>query len=136
MTCDQARMLALALADGETSGVPREDVEQHLEGCPLCRGELAGLSAIEGMWRGTVRRRHRIDLWPGIERRLARRWRRSVTALGVLLVSFRCLELFPDRQLGAWAQLVPIGAAVAVFVVLRLNPFQISTERLLSQEEP
>ena len=135
MTCGEARVMAMGLADGETSGVSREEVERHLAECSACREELVTLAAIDRIWGSFTRRRPDVDLWAGVERRLASRWRRWLTALGIVLVSFRCIELFPDWGLGLWTELVPLAAVVGAFIILRLNPFQISTDLQLSQEE-
>jgi anti-sigma factor RsiW len=135
MTCGDARVMAMGLADGETEGVSREEVERHLAECSACQEELVTLAAIDRIWGSFTRRRPDADLWAVVERRLAERWRRWLTALGVVLVSFRCMELFPDWELGLWTELVPLAAVVGAFIILRLNPFQISTDLQLSQEE-
>jgi len=136
MTCDEARVAAMALDEGETPAFPRVEVERHVAGCVPCRQELAELAALEGIWNSHARDLQKVDLWPAIELRLVRRRRRWWAALAAALVIFRCVELFPDRTLTLWTQVVPLGAAIVVFVILRLNPFQISTELQLSQEEP
>ena len=135
MTCEEARMAAMAFREGETAATSRTAVEAHVTGCLACRQELAELAKIDGIWKGHARRLHTADLWPAIEPRITRRWRRWLTALAATLVIFRCIELFPDRTLGLWTQVVPLGAAIAIFVILRRNPFQISTGLRLSEEE-
>ncbi len=139
MNCEQVRIAAMALADGETPLLPRAAIQGHLAECAECRRELGELQAIDRWWQGQSRQTHAVDLWPQLADRLQspagqpekRRW---LLALAALLVVFKLIEFIPNRSLGMWAQLVPLLLAAAAFAVAGENPFQIKTE-LRSHEE-
>jgi len=139
MSCEQVRIAAMALADGETPPLPRAAIEVHLAECAECRQELGELQALGQLWQAQTRRTHAVDLWPQVERRLQSpigqtKKRRLMPTLTALLVIFKLIEFIPNRSLGMWTQLVPLLLAAAVFAVAQENPFQIKTE-LRSQEE-
>jgi predicted anti-sigma-YlaC factor YlaD len=139
MNCEQVRIAAMALADGETPPLPRAAIEVHLAECAECRQELEEMQALGRLWEAQSRQTHAVDLWPQVAGRLQspvgraekHRW---LTALAALLVVFKLIEFIPNRSLGMWVQLVPLLLAAAVFAVVGQNPFQIKTE-LRSQEE-
>lgn len=139
MNCEQVRIAAMALADGETPPLPRAAIEVHLSECAECRQELGELQALGRLWQAQSRQTHAVDLWPQVAGRLRspigqpekHRW---LPTLAALLVVFKLIEFIPNRSLGMWAQLVPLLLAAAVFAVAEENPFQIKTE-LRSQEE-
>ncbi len=139
MNCEQVRIAAMALADGETPPLPGAAIESHLAECAECRQELAELQACGRLWEAQSRQTHAVNLWPRVAGHLQspigqpekRRW---LAALAALLVAFKLVEFIPNRSLGMWAQLVPLLLAAAIFAVTGQNPFQIKTE-LRSQEE-
>ena len=135
MKCEEIRMAAMALAEGEKPPIPPGEVQAHLAVCAECRGELAELAALCQRLDGQQRRNWAPDLWGRIEGRIARP---SPNALwfGVLLLGcFELLELVPDRQLSMLLELTPVLIALAIFGWLRQNPFRINTELRLEEEE-
>ena len=138
MNCERVRIAAMALADGETSPLPRAAIEVHLAECAECRQELEELRALGRLWEAQSRQTHAVDLWPQVAGHLQIRVgqpekHRWLPALAALLVVFKLIEFIPNRSLGMWVQLVPLLLAAAIFAVARQNPFQIKTE-LRSQE--
>jgi len=139
MNCEQVRIAAMALADGEAPPLPLTFIEAHLAECAECRQELGELEALGRLWEAQSRQTHAVDLWPQVAGRLQspvgqpekHRW---LPTLAALLVIFKLIEFIPNRSLGIWAQLVPLLLAAAVFAVAGQNPFQIKTE-LRSEEE-
>jgi predicted anti-sigma-YlaC factor YlaD len=139
MNCEQVRIAAMALEDGETPPLPRAAIESHLAECAECRQELEELYALGRLWAAQSRRTHPVDLWPQVAGCLQSRAgrpekRRWLTTLAALLVVFKLIEFMPNRSLGMWVQLVPLLLSAAVFAVAGQNPFQIKTE-LRSQEQ-
>jgi len=134
MTCEDVRLAAMALADGEEPALAREVIEVHVAGCMRCQQDLDALTAQARMWRSYSRRSYATDLWPAIETRLGR-WRPRLAILVLLLVAFRVLEVAPARAAGLWFPLLAIVAAGVVFALLQQNPFTINTELRLDAEE-
>lgn len=133
MNCEQVRMAAMALADGETPPLSRAVIEAHVAECAECRQEIAKMEKFEQMWKAQSRGDHLVEMWPRVSDRLQsrvvkREKRHWLAALAVLLVVFKLIEFIPDRSLGMWVQLVPLLLAAAVFAVARQNPFQVKTE--------
>lgn len=139
MNCEQVRIAAMALADGESPPIPRAAIEAHLAECAECRQELGELQALDRLWQAQSRKTHAVDLWPQLVDQLQSPIRQPekrpwLPALAALLVVFKLIEFVPNRSLGVWAQFVPLLLAAAVFALAGQNPFQIKTE-LRSQEE-
>ena len=139
MNCEEVRMAAMALADGETPPLSRTAIEEHLAGCADCRRELEELQAFGRLWQAQSRQIQTVDLWPKLEPRLPSLRRQPegrvwLPALAASLVLFKLIELVPIHSLGIWVQLVPLLLAAAAFAAAGQNPFQIKTE-LRSQEE-
>jgi predicted anti-sigma-YlaC factor YlaD len=138
MNCEQVRIAAMALGDGETSPLPRAIIDAHAAECAECRREIGELQAHGHVWEAQARQGFPVDLWPRVADRLQSRGvkpekRRWLPALAGMLVVFKLIEFIPDRSFGMWVQLVPLLLAAAVFAVVRQNPFQIKTE-VRSQE--
>ena len=136
MRCEEWRMAAMALSDGETPPAPRAAIVAHLAACEGCQQEIGQLHELARIWQGQRRPEYDVDLWPKIQGRLERPKRHWLPLLVVLLVIFKLADFAPDRQFGLWVQLVPMLMAGAVFAKLRQNPFQIRTELTFRENEP
>ena len=145
VTCENVCMAAMARADGaQTAALPPAEIKAHLAHCAHCRREMAQLEAVSTLLNAQKRRRslHSENLWAEIQNRLpvpaAAREKLPVShpliLLGLSLVAYRLVELFPDRSPGWWFKLVPLLLAVAAFVYLRENPFKINAELRLEGE--
>src|SRR5262249_25439864 len=136
MKCEQVRMAAMALADGETPSLTREAIESHMAACAECRREITEEAELGKMWYAHTRQVHPVDLWPlvGVRLEAKKREKRWLAGLVVPLVIFKLIEFVPRDRYGAWTQLVPLVLAAGILAVARQNPFRIET-RLHSQEE-
>lgn len=128
MTCEEYRLAAMALADGETPPASRAAIEAHVAACEGCRREIEQLHELARMWQGQTRSNYNVDLWPEIQGRLERPKRRWLPPLVVLLVLFKLADFIVDQEFALWVQLAPVLMAGAAFAALRQNPFQIQTE--------
>lgn len=127
MNCEEVRIAAMAIADGEMDPLPREVVDEHAASCEACRRAIAGLAAVEPALAALRRAGGRVDLWPAVEARLgSRRERRALLWLAALLTVYKLIEFVPARDFGTWVQLAPLAIAAAVFVLIKQNPFQIN----------
>lgn len=100
---------------------------------PRVRGAVANAGTI--MTRHT-RHAYEIDLWPSIVRRIGKegrvrdRW--LFVALG--LVILKLLESFRADG-GRWIfMILPLIVAVMIFVVMRENPFRVSTKLRMEEQ--
>jgi hypothetical protein len=141
LNCESVRMAAMANADGY-SALPSDEIEAHTKNCPDCRLEIAQLRALSSLLDAQERQPQFADTWTSIAARLpAESGEQSVSPqrhlfllLGVLLLSYRLVEIIPDRNLDWLFKLLPIIFVVAVFSYLRENPFKINAELRLEGE--
>ena len=97
MTCEEYRLAAMALADGETPPASRAAIEAHVAACEGCRREIEQLHELARMWQGQTRSNYNVDLWPEIQGRLERPKRRWLPPLVVLLVLFKLADFIVDQ---------------------------------------
>ena len=135
MRCEEWRLAAMALADGETPPAPRAAIEAHLARCEGCRREIEQLHELGRVWQGQGRPDYDMDVWPEIQGRLDRPTRHWLSLLVVLLAIFKVADLATDRNFGPWVQLAPVLMAAAVFALLRHNPFQVRTELAFKENQ-
>jgi predicted anti-sigma-YlaC factor YlaD len=128
MRCEEFRLAAMALAEGETPSVPEPAIQAHLAVCEACRRETEQLRETGLMWQGQLRIDYEVDLWPKIQDRLRGRERYWLALLIVLLAVFKLTDLVPDGSLSLGERFVPVLLTAAIFAVLRQNPFQIETK--------
>jgi len=76
----------------------------------------------------------RVDLWPTIENRIAKPlgWQ-PFALIGLLLVTYKLLEMLPARDPGIAFKLVPLVIVGLLFVLIKENPFKINTELVLER---
>lgn len=135
MTCEEWRVAAMALADGEMPPVSRAAIETHLVTCDGCRRVIEELQELASTWDGRRRSDCYVDLWPAIQDRLRRPKRHWLPMLVALLVTFKLADLVTDTSLALWVQVVPVLMAAAAFALLRQNPFRIQTDLALKEAE-
>ena len=135
MSCEEWRVAAMALGDGEVPAMSRTEIEAHLATCEACRRVIEELQELARTWEGQRHPDYSVDLWPAIHGRLRSPKRHWLPMLVVLLVTFRLADLATDRSLALWVQLVPVLMAAAAFAALRQNPFRIETELALKEAE-
>jgi len=135
LSCEDVLRAQMALADGEEPGLSKELLAAHVAGCANCHHELEQLQALDHILAGQALSEPRVDLWPAIENRIARRvpaWQ-SFALIGLLLVIYKLLEMLPARDPGMAIKLVPLVIVVLLFVLIKENPFRINTELVLER---
>lgn len=141
INCEDAVIKMMAVIDGEESGLPDEEIEEHLAGCESCRQEVAELQSTVLLLKKQKRREPQdVDLWMTIENRIGAqtktasqmKWQPFIL-VGVLLVTYKLIEMLPERDFGLWLKVVPFVLVIALFVFLRENPFKINTELALER---
>ena len=135
LSCEDVLMAQMAAADGEEPTFSKELLAAHVAGCANCHYELEQLQALDQMLAGHTLSESRVDLWPAIENRIAKRvpaWQ-SFALIGLLLVIYKLLEMLPARDPGMAIKLVPLVIVVLLFVLIKENPFRINTELVLER---
>lgn len=136
LTCEDVLMAQMAASDGEESGFSKQQLSAHVAGCTNCQHELKQLQVLDQLFTGQTLSESRVDLWPAIEKGIAKRptlsWR-PFALIGLLLVIYKLLEMLPARDPGMAFKLVPLVIVVLLFVFIRENPFRINTELVLER---
>jgi anti-sigma factor RsiW len=136
LTCEDVLMAQMAVADGEESPFAKEQLAAHFAVCAECQHEWKQLQALDQLLNGQKFSEPRNDLWPAIEKKIAKRstlsWR-PFALIGLLLVIYKLLEMLPARDLGVAFKLVPLAIVVLLFVFIKENPFRINTELVLER---
>ena len=135
LNCEDVLRAQMAAADGEEPGLAKDLLAAHLAGCANCHHELEQLQALDQMLAGHTLSELRVDLWPAIENRIAKRaiaWQ-PFALIGLLLVIYKLLEMLPARDPGMAIKLVPLVIVVLLFVLIKENPFRINTELVLER---
>jgi hypothetical protein len=138
ITCEDVLMSQMAAADGEQSEFSTQQLSTHIATCANCQHELKQSEALDQLLAGHTLSEPRVDLWPGVENRIAKRtsaafhWR-PFALIGLLLVVYKLLEMLPARDLGLAFKIVPLVIVVLLFVLIRENPFRINTELVLER---
>ena len=129
-------MAAMAITDKEDPGVTREQLAAHLAGCLNCQQQLKDLQAFDQLLSAHTLAEPRVELWPAVETRLAKRKSSSLgwqpfALIGLLLITHKLLEMLPTQDPGMVFKLVPLVIVTLLFVLIRENPFRINTEMVL-----
>ncbi|HEY0762294.1 MAG TPA: hypothetical protein VGD61_07945 [Pyrinomonadaceae bacterium] len=138
ITCEDVLMSQMAVADGEQPQFSMQQLSTHIAACGNCQHELKQSEALDQLLAGHTLSEPRVDLWPAVENRIAKRtsaafhWR-PFALIGLLLVVYKLLEMLPARDLGLAFKLVPLVIVVLLFVLIRENPFRINTELVLER---
>jgi hypothetical protein len=135
LNCEDVLRAQMAAADGEEPGFSKDLLAAHVAGCANCHHELEQLQALDQMLVGHTLSEPRVDLWPAIENRIAKRalaWQ-PFALIGLLLVIYKLLEMLPARDPGMAIKLVPLVIVVLLFVLIKENPFRINTELVLER---
>lgn len=139
MNCDEILMAAMAVSDGEETGLPIAEIKEHIAGCESCGLETAQMELLAQTFANYERREMNADLWPAvsdgiIRSEIARLSGKGVLAVvAVLLVAYKLIELVPYETPGHFLKIAPVIMAVALFIFLKENPFKINTELTMEQ---
>ena len=136
--CEDVLMAQMAAADGEESGFFEKQLVDHIAACANCQHELKQLQSLNQVLAGQTRAEPRVDIWPQIEKRIAKPAGSSLgwqpfAVIGLLLVIHKLLEMLPASDPGMIFKLVPLVIAALLFVVIKENPFRINTELMLER---
>lgn len=136
--CENFLIAKMAEIDDEEIQASTENVESHLKTCENCRHEIEQMKLSHSLLNAQVRQQAAADLWPNIELHLQKRNESlrnlsSFVFVGLLLVSLKLLEMIPEQGFGLAFRLIPLGFVVAIFAILRENPFKINTR--LTEED-
>lgn len=142
LNCETVCMAAMAIADDYQPELSSEQIAVHLAICSDCRREVGQLRALASLLDTQERRQPTEDVWKRIQPRLpdasaiqstSQAWH-PFLLLGALLLSYRLVEMIPDRDFGFLFKLVPVLFVIAAFSYLRENPFKIDSELRLEGE--
>jgi anti-sigma factor RsiW len=131
LTCEDVLMSQMAVADGEAPEFSAQQLSAHISGCANCQHEVKQLQALDQLLTSQTISESHADLWPAIEKRIAKRSAlsyRPFALIGLLLVLYKLLEMLPARDPGMTFKLVPLVIVVLLFVFIKENPFRINTE--------
>ncbi|MBX3278479.1 MAG: zf-HC2 domain-containing protein [Acidobacteria bacterium] len=135
VSCESICLAAMAVADGETPPIPAPEIEIHLAQCAHCRSEVGQLKSVIELLNAQRRSEQTENVWDGVAKTLRRRSEAQRTSdhwpwfllLGLLLAGYRIGVAATDWEPGLWFKLAPILVAVAVFALLRENPFKVNS---------
>jgi hypothetical protein len=134
VSCESIRLAAMAIADGENPPIPAPDIKLHLASCARCRSEVAQLRALSQLLDGHRRRERTENVWGGIAEDLRPKTELQTTVdhwpwlmlLGLLVAGYRVAVSTSDWEPSFWLKLAPILLVIAVFGLLRENPFKVN----------
>ena len=136
VSCEAVRMARSAALDGHPGALEPAQLEDHLARCGDCRSEVERLDELMRLLDSQKRRASTDQLWSGIDARLAAqapaggvsRDLRLLVPLGVVLLAYKLFEQLSVHNTGFGMKLVPLLLVIAVFALLKENPFKINTE--------
>jgi len=126
----------MAIADGEKPLILMADIEFHLAQCDRCRSEVERVKSVIDLLNSQRRRERTESVWGRVAERLSRGERARAASdhwpwlllLGLLLAGYRVVIVALDLEPGLWLKLAPALLAIAVFGLLRENPFKVNSE--------
>lgn len=134
--CEEILMALMAVFDGEETDFSPEQLNSHTAGCDDCRQAVEQMQHTFNLLREHERFAPDADLWPLIDAQIEAEpktgWQ-PFLLVGVLLVVYKFLEMFPAADFGFVFKIVPLLLIVALFVLLKENPFKINTELILEK---
>lgn len=138
MNCENALMAKMAEFDGETTEFSAEQINSHLAVCENCRSEFRQMQNINYLFEKQTRRGQDADLWFEIENRIGAQTASQISLkpfvlLGLILVTYKLLEMLPARDFGLAFKIVPLIFVIALFVFIKENPFKINAELALEK---
>ena len=133
LSCEDVLMAQMAAGRDEATD---EQFAAHIASCANCQHELKQLQALDDLLAGHMLSESNVDLWPGVEKGIAKRstlsWK-PFALIGLLLVIHKLLEMLPAQDPGVMFKLVPLVIVALLFVFIKENPFRINTELVLER---
>jgi predicted anti-sigma-YlaC factor YlaD len=129
-------MASSAALDGYGGALEADQLEDHLNQCADCRSETERLGEFMRLLDSQKRRASTEQLWSRIETRLAAeqptvktsRDLKLLAPMGAVLLAYKLFEQLTARNIGLHTKLVPLLLVIALFALLKENPFKINTE--------
>lgn len=142
VNCEAVRMASSAASDGHRGSLEPAQLEDHLAQCGDCRREVERLGGLMRLLDSQKRRASNDQLWSGIEARLAAqmpagmasRDLRLLVPTGVVLLAYKLYEQLAVHNTAFRMKLVPLLVVIALFALLKENPFRINAELQLKGE--
>jgi hypothetical protein len=136
VSCKNVCLAAMAIADGEKQLILAADIELHVAQCDRCRSEVEQLKAFIDLLNAQRRRERTESVWGRVAERLSRGEQARTASdhwhwfllLGLFLAGYRGVVAALNWEPGLWFKLAPALLAIAVFVLLRENPFKVNSE--------
>jgi predicted anti-sigma-YlaC factor YlaD len=136
VNCETVRMASSAALDGHRGALEADQLEDHLNQCADCRSETERLGEFMRLLDSQKRRASADQLWSGIEARLAAEQPEAKTSrdhkllapVGVVLLAYKLFEQLAARNIGLHTKVVPLLLVIALFALVKENPFKINTE--------
>ncbi len=132
--CEKVRLAAMAALDGETPPLSEQEIREHVAACAACRAEAEQLQRAMAPLNRQKPRIFAEDVWPGVEAALqkqdaaaqSRREAHVFAVLGPFLLACKVVGVLPDLGSNWLPKVLPLAGAIALFCVLKQNPFQIT----------
>ena len=138
--CKEILLAVMAGLDGEKTNFSAQQIENHSATCPNCRQEIEQMQSVDSLFKLQKRREQNVNLWSAIESQIITKpetIKQSNLYLFLLLVVslivYKFLEMLPERDFGLMFKIIPIILVVALFALLKENPFKINTELTLEK---
>lgn len=136
VNCETVQMTSSAGFDGHRDSFEANQLEEHLASCGECQREVERLGGLIRLLDSQKRRASNEELWSRIETRLAaeapaRRASRDLTLLiptAGVLIAYKVFEQLAVHNTAFQIKLVPLLLVIALFALLRENPFRIKAE--------
>ena len=136
LDCETVQMASSAALDGHHDSLETTQLEEHLASCSECRREVERLGGLIRLLDSQKRRASNEQLWSRIETRLvteapAAGASRDLTLLiptVAVLIAYKVFEQLAVHNTAFLIKLVPLLLVIALFALLRENPFRIKTE--------
>ena len=136
LSCEAVRMAASAAADGHPI-LDAAQLEDHLARCGDCRNEVERLAGLMQLLDSQKRRASTDQLWGRIEPllpaptkagRSASRDLWILAPTSIVLVVYKLLEQLTAHHIAFQLKLVPLLLVIALFVLLKENPFRVNPQ--------
>ena len=134
ISCEAVRIASGAESDGYEGTFEPAQLRDHLAQCSDCRREIEGLGELMHLLDSQTIRASTEQLWSGIDSRLkahepavkASRDLRLLAPMGVVLLAYKLFEQLEARNTGVQMKLLPLLLILALFALLKENPFKIN----------
>src|SRR5262245_28915070 len=119
--CENVRVAAMAIADGEEASLDAKGIELHLLQCEACREEIEQLGATSQLLSSQKRFKEPVDVWPVVSERIELlteskqlfRWR-VLLLCAIPLFGYKFFTLLLDAAPSLWSRLIPVILMIVI----------------------